>query len=75
MDARSIISKLVEDGAKDNASAILSDSQMKIAQEIAQLKDMQAGGADHVDLQSAVKYLEAGAILLGRIIQRNIQKP
>lgn len=66
---------LDEVAAKDNAAAQLGDSQMKIAQELAMLKTMTAAGKDHDELKSAIKYLEAGAIMIGRIIQRNIQKP
>ena len=71
---RLIRQQLHEAGASDDPSAVVSDAQSQITQAISTLKTMQAVGADRSDLESALKYLEGGAILLGRIIARNVQK-
>jgi hypothetical protein len=63
-----------EAGGSDDPSFVVSDAQLQVTQAIANLKTMQGAGNDHKDLETALKYLEAGAIFLGRIIQRNIQK-
>jgi len=76
MSRRSRIQSFIEAAtANQDTSFQLAQSQQAVAKELADLKLLTASGADGSDLHSAIKYLEAGAILLGRIIQRNIQKP
>ena len=64
-----------EAATSDDITAHLGDSLMSITQELSILKQMTAVGEDNKDMQAAIKYLEAGAIMINKIIARNIQRP
>ena len=73
--ASRFIDMLTEIGKpRDDPSFEVADSQAKIANELVTLKAMRAVGDDQKDIQGAIRYLEAGAMLLARVVQRNIQR-
>lgn len=53
-------------------AADVSTAQADVTNASAVLKQLQGVGQDNDDLQGAMRYLDAAAILMSRIIQRNV---
>jgi hypothetical protein len=72
--AEQLIDRKLQEADGDDPSSLVADATSQVTQAISTLKGFQGVGGDKSDLATALRYLEAGVIMLNRVVSRNVQK-